>query len=240
MCNFYTGILKKTGEVLSSLDTNSHDDLVRRFKLKEKDDTNRWLRFEINPKDDDEKNIAKANWILKIDEKTEPAWYLRNKTMYDKKMWNAWKQAVAKRPQPVNRFPIEYESKLLKAFSAIFQQHNGISEDKAVKMENFAIVDPAHVVMCVAKTEEAKRLLSRFFLTTVNKPNFRYSVSKRTLKPNEKYIAKSLYSMDYFINILKVLNCTTDHFAITIGRDQPATIEDEHFQFLLAPRIEAE
>jgi len=232
MCKFFSGILKKDGKVLYQENSNSHDSIVKHFKLDEKDDTKKWLRFEILQKDGDNDNHDLRTWRIKIDEPTTPDWYLRNKSFFDKKMRKALKENFV---EPIMRFPIEQEAKLLKAFDRIFQIENVYTEEKAVKTDNLCAVDPAHVCLVKAKSERAKRFLARFANKGVRIPGFSYAVSSK-----KKVIPKSLYSLDYFQNVIKIFACINDHFAITIGKDLPATIEDEDFSFLLAPRIECE
>ena len=117
----------------------------------------------------------------------------------------------------------------------MFYQTNNTTETDAVEMKNCIAVDPAHVVMCLAKTEKAKRVLSRF----VDKnnapkiPNFDFKLAKGQ-------IAKSNYDTDYIGQIYNMLKLNADYLTFTVGHDLPAKMENDEFEFWLAPRIEDE
>ena len=136
----------------------------------------------------------------------------------------------------IRRFDAGQLTKITKALDKIFTQTNNCSEDTAVNLDRCVAVDPAHVCMVIAQTEEAKRCLSLFVNTeqTPKTPESDYVV--RSSDINKLYTAS--YSMDYMISILNVLKHTQDYFKISLKEDFPSTIETEHFKFLLAPRIE--
>ena len=99
MCNFFSCLLKKTGEVLSLPYTDSHDELIRVYQL---DDSiigvRNWMRIEIRPPLDDVFNTHLYEWKIHIDEYIKEEWYLRNKIKYDKDLRSAlrsaWKTAI--------------------------------------------------------------------------------------------------------------------------------------------------
>lgn len=239
MCEFFSGILTKKEKILYLNASNSHDEIIKNYKLKEDEDTKTWLRFEITPIDDEHKKTKnKKYWELKIDEKTVPDWYLRNKEHYDSLMYNALWENIS---SIIERFDIKHETKILKLFERIFRVENKASEEDIVKIDVPFCVDPAHVVLCKAKTERAKRVISRFIDPEIKykMPKIKSSIKKEDIKKS-KYTPKSHYSIDYFINILKIISCMDDHFAITILKDHPSFLECEDFEFILAPRIESE
>ena len=240
MCEFFSGILLKNEKVLYIENCNSHDTIIKQYNLKESDDTKKWLRFEITPIDEKHKKSREEQfWKLKINEKTIPDWYLRNKLHYDGLMFNALWGLIG---SEIERFSIEEETKLLKVFEKVFSISNTITEEKAVQADRPFCIDPAHVVLCVAKTEKAKRLISRFIIanTDYKIPKLKRAIKREDIKKGNSYSPKSMYSLDYFTSVMKLISCVTDHFAITVLNDHPAFIECEDFEFLLAPRIEAE
>jgi len=133
----------------------------------------------------------------------------------------------------IKRFETGKIAKLTKALDKVFEQTNNCSEDNAVKLEECQVTDVAHVCMVVAKTEEAKRVLS-LFIDTNNIPKLP-SLNYRT-DANTECTAK--YSTDYILLIMNVLKHTGDEIKISLKEDFPSTLETEHFKFLLAPRID--
>lgn len=252
MCQFFSGIVKKTsGKVLHLRDgidrpnvgnRESHDEIIKVFKLLYSDDTKKWLRFEVLQNNGDNHNKDIKTWDIKIDSPTTPDWYMRNKTYYDEKIFDALKIAIKNLPRKVKRFDSNEESKLIKTLSTIFGD-GGISEEDAVEKDELIAVDPAHVLMCVAKTEEAKRILCRFCGEgTTKKVVFNWTVDKNTLKDckDGKYHPRALISIEYIQKAIKVIECISDHIALTIKYENPVRIENEHFEFVIAPRVESE
>jgi len=138
----------------------------------------------------------------------------------------------------IKRFEAGKIAKLTKALDKVFEQTNNCSEDNAVKLEECQITDVAHVCMVVAKTEEAKRVLS-LFIDTNNIPKLPpldYIVRKTDV--NTECVAK--YSTDYILLIMNILKHTQDYIKISLKEDFPSTLETEHFKFLLAPRIDSD
>ena len=135
----------------------------------------------------------------------------------------------------IERFEAVTEVKLICALDKMFNPTNNTTETDAANMDNCIVVDPSHVILCIAKTEKAKRILSRFVdKNNVPKiPNFDFELEKGQ-------IAKSLYSTDFLGQIYNVLKQNGNHLILTMGIDKPIKIENEEFEFWLAPRIEDE
>jgi len=263
MCNYFSGILKKNGEVLYLEETNQHVDIIKKHKLSEIDDTDKWLRFEISNITNDLKSMRKMDWRLKIDEQFEPEWYLRNKNTFDKAMWAAWHGEQTKRRVKIlqrekekrkkereilkkqmefdkvsaDRFSPEIESKLLKEISKMLMIPNDrtLTENRAMAEPHIAVTDPAHVCMFLAKTEKAKRLLSRFIeardYIIPKIPVLDFSVKKGET-PSAKI------PMDYVESIIKILKINTNAIKVTTGKDRPVIIENKDIAVYLAPRID--
>lgn len=131
----------------------------------------------------------------------------------------------------IERFEVALQRKLLASFENIFSSDGDISEQEFLEREECSIVDPAHVCLCIAKTDQAKRFLVAFASQDVNPkiPEIHYDKEEKS---------KSLYSIDYLFNIFKILEITLDYVQITIGTDYPGIFENDDFKFILAPRIE--
>jgi hypothetical protein len=244
MCNFFSGILKKDGTVLYSINHDSHDTLIQENNLKTSEDSRTWLRFEILPSDGEESNRKKKNWFIKIDEAETPDWYTRNKAMYDEILFKTLKKTFRGKDKmkaeaeknKVVRFDFNTESKLMKTLGKLFGEHEGISEEMAMEREDMIVVDPAHVCMARAKTEQARRILTRFADPEISHkaPTIDWEIN------DKKYIARSGVSLDYMEKILAVIKCVQDHYFITAKCDSPVRLECDDFEFLVAPRIENE
>jgi hypothetical protein len=110
-----------------------------------------------------------------------------------------------------------------------------ISEEEGVE-KGVAIIDPANVCLAEAKSEEAKRLLSRFkeSESELKNPDLNGYIAK------EGDIMKSGFSIEMLTSILdffKEMN-KEGSVKLTLAKDYPITIENEHFKFILAPRVE--
>lgn len=143
----------------------------------------------------------------------------------------------------VKRFEPKLESDLLKALGKILSQQDGITEEAAISMESFAIMDPSNVCMIVAKSEEAKRILSRF-AHSENAQHGNYG------KIPELYGDKieghtSKYNTDYLVQGIGIFKCfkkKTDKgespsTRIWTAKDYPLIMENAHIKYILAPRV---
>jgi hypothetical protein len=81
MCQFFSALYSKQGHLFYDLDTDSHSDLVRLFKLKDDEFSylrRNWVKLEFVP------NLGKdvtqqKNWNLVLDEEGAPDWFDRDK-----------------------------------------------------------------------------------------------------------------------------------------------------------------
>jgi hypothetical protein len=76
MCEFFSCIVKRDGEVIWDASINSHDELIEKAGLKDETaepDKLEFARVEITCDDIFEKDLKK--WKLKIDEAIEPTWW---------------------------------------------------------------------------------------------------------------------------------------------------------------------
>ena len=148
------------------------------------------------------------------------------------------KNKEEKQKNEINRFPFSEEHALMREIHKTFpSQKDCISEDEALRLKNVCIMDPANVSMIVAKTEEAKRLLSRFITKT----------QKKQKTPSLNYVAKngekimSRYSVEYLLKILEILGENdSSSISISMKKQYPLTMGNKHFDLILAPRVENE
>lgn len=129
----------------------------------------------------------------------------------------------------IKRFEAKTEAKIINALDKIFLQTNNTTEEDAVNNNCNIVTDPAHICMCIGKTEEAKRTMSRF----VNK-----EIIPKIPNLNINNAGLSRYSTEYIVLIINVLKLTDDHIIFNLGTDTPAIISNEDFEFWIAPRLE--
>ena len=86
--------------------------------------------------------------------------------------------------------------------------------------------------MVQAKTEQAKRVLSRF----VEDEEENRSLPK--LDYSSGYGTGSKYAANYLKKIMDLLYTKDATIKLSVGKDYPATFENKDFSIILAPRIE--
>ena len=136
----------------------------------------------------------------------------------------------------VERFEPKIESSLIKSLNKLLGTPNtSISEEAALNRESVLAMCPANVCMVVAKTERAKRVLSRFINPGLEdkQPELNYTDTKAGE-------IKATYSNEYLLAIMNVIKSLKDiHEKTTfkINNDYPLTAENDDFSFILAPRV---
>jgi hypothetical protein len=131
----------------------------------------------------------------------------------------------------MKRFEINQEIKLLRLFKNIFSaETDSWTEEEAISKQ-VVIIDPANVLMCTAVSEEAKRLLCRF------KNREQEEKKEPELEYTSTELAVSSFSMEYMNKIMSIMSLG-EKIKITNKKDFPITIENVHFRFILAPRVE--
>jgi len=132
----------------------------------------------------------------------------------------------------VKRFDIKTEAKLLTKISKILiAEDNPLSEEEAINKEVMAPMDPANVCMIIARTEEAKRVLSRFCTEGIKEriPEMDFTTDK---------IITSKYSTDYLKRLIDIFQCMSETVKFSMSAEYPLMMENEHFKVMLAPRVE--
>ena len=98
MCNFWTCIITRTGSIVWDKKTSSHEELIRKAKLKDdKLEDRDFVRIEISPSEGALWRKTREGWLLKVDEeKTLPEWFTANRSKNEEFCWNAWEEAMNK------------------------------------------------------------------------------------------------------------------------------------------------
>jgi len=129
------------------------------------------------------------------------------------------------------------EAQLLKELvKLLVDAEQPLSEEEAVK-QDLAVMTPDNTIMLVAKTEKAKRILRRF----IDKESGRAKVPTLVYSKSDVEI-KSDYCIERMFSIMKLLKTDNKEGSITIrmNKDFPATIENDNFRVIIAPRIKEE
>lgn len=128
--------------------------------------------------------------------------------------------------------PLEDEVKILKALSNLMDEEPD-PEYKKDMPERFFVMDISQILGFGPKTQEGRRILSRF-----------YKHKLRTPEPNYKISGPSNYGINQLMYILKVFNYhkkgkgePEPSITLTVMRNVPICIEDDNFICYLAPRI---
>lgn len=128
-------------------------------------------------------------------------------------------------------YNVKIEAKVLTKLNKIlFQANNPIT--KINKEKDLCAMDSSNVVMVVAKTDRAKRILMKFIENDDNeikRPDIQY----------EKEFSICNYSSEYFSKIIPIIKDLGEKFNIQMGTDKPIIFKvDIDWEFILAPRCE--
>ena len=74
MCKAFSGIIKENGEVLWEFGMDSHEDIIKKYNLKDTESPPTFARFEVAPKNGDYLNPDE--WVFRLDEKATPKWWM--------------------------------------------------------------------------------------------------------------------------------------------------------------------
>lgn len=138
-------------------------------------------------------------------------------------------------------FEINQESKVLKALKKFFKEEkNPLSEDQAVERNDLFLTDAANVCLIEAKSEEAKRCLSRFLSSDFKQDREMPSLNYSSIEGKGNIECK--YSVEYLKGIINLFDACSKGFglSIKINFEYPATFEDEHFKVILAPKVDVD
>jgi len=133
----------------------------------------------------------------------------------------------------MQRFEPKTESKVISHLAKILIiPENPLEESVAINQE-IAVMDPSNVLMVVAKSIEAKRVLSRFKDSGNND-------KEPTMEYNKESENGSRYSTLYLKRSIDLLNIMFESVDIKVANDYPITLENPHFKIIIAPRMRNE
>ena len=143
------------------------------------------------------------------------------------------KQEQQQQSEDVIRWSAQQESKIIKECSKIL--HDSEEEPKEEEIlsypNDYGIMDCANVCMVIPKTNQAKRLLTRF---TLKNPTKAPKIEYESLT-GESAISK--YSIEYSEKIIKILKHDGETIKIKLKRDYPATFETPNLKIILAAQV---
>ena len=135
----------------------------------------------------------------------------------------------------IKRYAIKNEQKMLKILSKNFSTENKFSEDVLVKKQHVQIFDKAHIVMIIAKTEEAKRLVSRFYSSKTIIPK---AAEQKSYIAKESQMIRTTVSCEYLLDMVELLKLTSEYITFFMRGNYPVRMETDEMVVILAPRID--
>lgn len=146
--------------------------------------------------------------------------------------------------EPIYTFAPILEMELIKKLNKILNYATDkYSEQETANKEVVAVMDGANVCMVIAKTQQSKQVLRHFVDKNVvdqKVPTLDYT--------NCTHESKCKFSIDYIEKFIEVFNVfdkakfvgkgnEIDSVEISVKFEYPSIWENEHFKFILAPRI---
>ena len=100
MCNFWSGLLLRSGKVAWSPKTSSHSELIKENNLDDEipiEDISalEFVPFEVTPKDLVFHAKERDYWELAINLKELPAWFTSQRVKMECLIWNEWEKAMS-------------------------------------------------------------------------------------------------------------------------------------------------
>ena len=139
----------------------------------------------------------------------------------------------------VLRFNPELENKITTKLNKIFSLFGNVSEEDVLKLEKVFVMDPANICGIQGKTEQAKRLLSKYIEASTKNEIKRYEKMPTLNYTVEKEEISSKFSMEYINKIFGFFSVFKDEsLNMQLRKDFPLSLETEHFKFILAPKID--
>src|SRR3990167_8571400 len=123
MCKFRSMIVLRTGEILSLEKSDSHNEIIKHFRLKEGISENRnFVAVEIVPKNGLLFSCVKKEWMLTVDEESSiPAWFSEDRANYEDKCYQHLFEFIRK-VEKTGHFPGNldvYDSDTLPALTSV-------------------------------------------------------------------------------------------------------------------------
>lgn len=140
----------------------------------------------------------------------------------------------------IEKFELKTELKILKALNSILtipddSLINTKSEHDILKSE-VIVMNVENTILIVGKSDKAKLLLARFCdidkIKIDKKPDLIFKTKKEI---------HGLYALDYLnlaFKLFKATDTNRESVLLNMGSDYPLMVSNEHFDFILAPRVE--
>lgn len=134
----------------------------------------------------------------------------------------------------------EYE-KLLKTLNKFLSfKKEYLSQSEAFAIDELGVMDPANVLLIIAKSERAKDLLRLFHHKDgEDHKNFFHKSPELDYTSFDKEI-KSKYSIEYLNKIIELFSICdeVENVSFQTGSDYPLTVENDDWKAILAPRVD--
>ena len=92
MCNYKSGVITRDGRVFVEMDTDSHEEMVKRHALREGPESDPWANYisvECMPKRD-LLSRKREDWDYRLDERdAKPAWYAEDEAHFEELFFTA-------------------------------------------------------------------------------------------------------------------------------------------------------
>ncbi len=94
MCRAFSAIVLESGKVLWEMGIDSHDDLLREFKIADRKVNPNFARVEYAPQNG---NYWKPDkWVFRLDERIEPTWWKPIYETYVIETWGEWWKKICR------------------------------------------------------------------------------------------------------------------------------------------------
>jgi hypothetical protein len=137
----------------------------------------------------------------------------------------------------INKFELKLETKLITKLKKIVAISDvPIPEEEIINLATVNIINKTNTLLITAKTEEAKRILSRFIRSKEDIifkcDQFEYNNPLSGIEIKSNYSIKLLKQLIDFLNVGGIENIT-----LKMKNNYPLLMENKHFWVILAPRI---
>jgi len=135
--------------------------------------------------------------------------------------------------------PVPYSTKeeiaLFRAFGILEKKQllkaNTDNTTQNITGQPLRVMTSDNVVMIIAKSEAAKRILQRFTTTSINEQKM----------PRLEFVSdgtriRSKYNAEYLKMLLPIVSCERQSITISMKSDYPIVMQNSHFAVILAPR----
>jgi hypothetical protein len=150
------------------------------------------------------------------------------------------KESLKEKTVECERYKTQDEAKLHKALRKFLNEDTQcISEQEALNRDVVAVMDPANVLMVIAKSDRAKMVLRRYIYfedKEVKPPELKYD--DVTDEPISKYSVEYLHHIINFLSTYDKISDDVGSVKIKVKNDYPVTWLNDEWEIILSPRID--